>query len=112
VLASTKVEEVAMPDGSIAKVMLTSVFIEHGKLSYLTKRLADYEQEKKRTDKNGKVIAADNADLMANIESIGIAAIETLWNSKHELPLMDEVAWWRFGFECQRRPNEIAIRRL
>ncbi len=103
VLASTKIEEVMMPDGSTGRVMLASVFIEHGKLSYLTKRLADYELEKKRTDKNGKVIAADHADLIANIESIGIAAIETLWNSNHGLPPVDDLTWWEVWIRVSKK---------
>lgn len=114
VLASTKTEEVEMPDGSTGEVMLASVFVKHGKLTYLTKRLADFEAEKKRKDKEGKVIAADNADLMANIESIGIAAVETLWNSRHDLPSLDDLAWWevwvRVSRKSERERHTIAVR--
>jgi hypothetical protein len=60
--------------------------VKHGKLSYLAKSLEDYAQSKTRTDKTGKVKAADKADLIANIESIGVAAIEAFWTSKHPLP--------------------------
>lgn len=96
-----------------ADVMIATVFVKHGKLSHLTKSVEDYSRMKSRTDKTGKVIAADKADLIANIESIGIAAIEAFWTSKHPLPDLDDTTWWevwvRVGSESQRSRHESAV---
>jgi hypothetical protein len=96
-----------------ADVMLATVFVKHGKLSHLIKSVEDYSRMKSRTDKNGKVIAADKADLISNIESIGVAAIEVYWTSKHPLPELDVVTWWevwvRVGSESQRGRHESAV---
>lgn len=94
-------------------VMVATVFVKHGKLAHLTKSVEDYSRMKSRTDKTGKVIAADKADLIANIDSIGIAAIEAFWTSKHPLPDLDVVTWWevwvRAGSESQRVRHESAV---
>ena len=94
-------------------VTVATVFVKHGKLAFLTKRVEDYSRMKSRTDKTGKVIAADNADLIANIESIGIAAIEWFWTSKHPMPDLDVSTWWevwvRVGSESQRGRHESAV---
>ena len=94
-------------------VMVATVFVKHGKLSHLTNSVEDYSLVKSRTDKTGKVIAADKADLIANIESIGIAAVEAFWTSKHPLPDLDVATWWevwvRVGSESQRSRHESAV---
>lgn len=110
ILSSTKTEKVEMPDGGSAEVMLASVFVKHGKLTYLTQRVAEYEAMKMRADG----VAIDNADLIANIESIGVAAIESFWNSKHSLPGLDEMAWWevwvRVTKEAERERHVAAVK--
>ena len=97
----------------VTDVMVATVFVKHGKLSHLTKSVEDYSRMKSRTDMTGKVIAADKADLIANIESIGIAAIEAFWTSKHTLPDLDVATWWeawmRVGSESQRGRHESAV---
>lgn len=110
ILSSTKTEKVEMPDGGSAEVMLASVFVKHGKLTYLTQRVAEYEAMKMRADG----VPIDNADLIANIESIGVAAIESFWNSKHSLPGLDEMAWWevwvRVAKEAERARHLTAVK--
>jgi hypothetical protein len=94
-------------------VTVATVFVKHGKLSRLVQQVEDYSQAKTRTDKTGKTIAADNGDLIANIESIGVAAIEAFWTSKHPLPELDVLTWWevwvRVGAESQRSRHEAAV---
>jgi hypothetical protein len=94
-------------------VMVAIVFVKHGKLSHLAKSVEDYSLTKSRMDKTGKVIAADKADLIANIESIGIAAVEWFWTSKHPLPDLDVATWWeiwvRVGSESERGRHERAV---
>ena len=96
-----------------AHVMVATIFVKHGKLTFLMKRVDDYSRKKSRTDKTGKVIAADHADLIANIESIGIAAIEAFWTSRHPLPDLEVATWWevwvRVGSESQRGRHESAV---
>jgi hypothetical protein len=94
-------------------VTVATVFVKHGKLARLVGQVEDFSRMKTRTDKKGKTIAADNANLIANIESIGVAAIEAFWNSKHPLPDLDVTTWWevwvRVGTESQRRRHESAV---
>lgn len=94
-------------------MMVATVFVKHGKLCNLVKQVEAYSEAKTTVDKNGKVKAADRADLIANIESIGIAAIEAFWTSKHPLPDLDVATWWevwvRVGSESQRNRHEKAV---
>jgi Subtilase family len=96
-----------------ASVTVATVFVKHGKLKRLVEQVEAYSRMKTRTDKSGKKIAADNADLIANIESIGVAAIEYFWTSKHPLPELDVVTWWevwvRVGAESNRSRHESAV---
>lgn len=112
-LASVREESVELPSGEVAAVIVATVFVKHGKLTYLIKRVEDYARVATRTDKNGKVIHADHENFIANIESIGIAAIEAFWNSKHPLPAMDVAVWWevwvRVGSEAERGRHEDAV---
>lgn len=94
-------------------VTVATVFVRHGKLTRLVEKVEAYSRMKTRTDKTGKAIAADNADLISNIESIGVAAIEVFWTSKHPLPELDVMTWWevwvRVGAESQRSRHETAV---
>ncbi|MDB5733170.1 MAG: hypothetical protein JWQ03_3065, partial [Variovorax sp.] len=94
-------------------VRVATVFVKHRKLGHLVKQVEAYSEEKTHLDKNGKVKAADRADLIANIESIGIAAIEAFWTSRHPLPDLDVATWWevwmRVGAESQRSRHESAV---
>ena len=113
-LENVRQEPVVLPGGEEAIVVVATVFVKHGKLTYLTKRVEDYAREATRTDKTGKIIHTDHEDFIANIESIGIAAIEAFWTSKHPLPAMDVTAWWevwvRVGSEAERARHEDAVK--
>ena len=112
-LENVREESVEQTGGQDAKVIVATVFVKHGKLTYLTKRVEDYARMATRTDKTGKVIHADHEEFIANIESIGIAAIEAFWTSKHPLPAMDIAVWWevwvRVGSEAERGRHEDAV---
>ncbi|MEQ1853647.1 MAG: S8 family peptidase, partial [Chthoniobacteraceae bacterium] len=114
-LENVRQESVVLSGGEEAVVVVAKVFVKHGKLTYLTKRVEDYAREATRTAKTGKVIHTDHEDFIANIESIGIAAIEAFWTSKHPLPGMDVAAWWevwvRVGSEAERARHEAAVER-
>jgi Subtilase family len=94
-------------------VTVATVFVMHGKLTRLVEQVEAYSRMKTRTDKNGKTIAADHADLIANIESIGVAAIEYFWTSKHPLPELDAATWWevwvRVSAKLERSRHENAV---
>ena len=93
-LKNVRTESATNPDGEPVETIVATVFVKHGKLSYLTNRVEDYANKKIRTDKKGKLIRADHEDFVANIESIGVAAIEAFWTSKHPLPDLDDDSWW------------------
>jgi hypothetical protein len=113
-LENVRQESVMLPGGEKAVVVVATVFVKHGKLTYLTKRVEDYARDATRTDRTGKVIHIDHEDFIANIESIGFAAIEAFWTSKHPLPEMDVAVWWevwvRVGLEVERGRHEDAVK--
>jgi hypothetical protein len=113
-LKNVREEVVVQPNGEKSVTVVATVFVKHGKLSYLFKRVEAYAQRATRTDKSGKIIHADYENFVANIESIGIAAIEAFWTSKHPLPEMDVAVWWevwvRVGSELERGRHEDAVR--
>lgn len=70
---------------------LATVFVPEGKLDILIQKLNDYLDSKKDSPK-GK---PRNQDLIANIASIRMAALEALWTDTPEsLPQDDEAIWW------------------
>ncbi len=114
VLESSRVETVMLADGGTAPVVVATVFVKHGKLTHLTKSIEEYAQSKTRTDKKtGKIIKCDHEEFIANIESIGIAAIEAFWTSRHPLPDLDVATWWevwvRVASEAERARHEEAV---
>ena len=84
VLKNVRTVQEAAADGSMQATTIATVFVRDGKLSYLVSRIQAYAKEAKR----------DNEKLVANIESIGLAAIEAFWTSKHPLPELDAETWW------------------
>lgn len=114
VLENSRVENVTLADGETVPVVVATVFVKHGKLIHLTKSIEDYAQSKTRTDpKTGKIIKCDHEEFVANIESIGIAAIEAFWTSRHPLPALDVATWWevwvRVASEAERARHEEAV---
>lgn len=84
VLKNVRVEVTAGADGTTLRTIVATVFVKEGKLSYLIDRVQEYAAGAKR----------DNKRLVANIESIALAAIEAFWTSRRPLPPLDEPAWW------------------
>lgn len=116
-LKAVRQVESASPDGSIQVTTVATVFVRHGKLSFLTKRIDDYVNERKTTiskgEHKGEERALDHEKLIANIESIGIAAIEAFWTSVHPLPDLDVETWWEVwiwsGSEAKRARHEQVV---
>lgn len=72
-----------------ASVMLATVFIPEGRLSYFIKKLEDYSTEQISTGK------AKNERLFAGISEIHIAALESFWTDDESLfPQSDDPFWW------------------
>lgn len=70
-------------------IMLATVFIPEGKLSYLVKKLEDYITELTKTGK------PKNQRLVASISEIHLAALESFWTDEGALfPVSDEPFWW------------------
>lgn len=80
--------ETQAADGTKQKTTVATVFVAHGKLTYLTKRVEDYAN--KQTDKG----YPKQQEFVANIASIGLAAIESFWTSRHPLPALETETWW------------------
>lgn len=105
------------PDGTILTTTIATVFVRHGKLSFLTKRIDDYVNERKTIITKGKhkgdERSLDHSKLIANIESIGIAAVEAFWTSPHPLPELDVETWWEVwiwsGSEAKRARHEQVV---
>lgn len=117
VLNSIRHEETTLADGTHEATTIANVFVKHGKLTFLTKRIEDYAAERKilitKGKRAGKEQKADHEKLFTNIESIGIAAVEAFWTSRRPLPDMDIVTWWevwvRAASEFERARHEDAI---
>lgn len=62
------------------EVPVATVFVKHGALIYFTRRVKDY------AEKNTKTGDPRNQPLIANISSIGLAAIEAYWTSPSPPP--------------------------
>ncbi len=116
-LQNVRQEEVTLADGSKETTTIATVFVRHGKLSFLAKHIEDYAAEHRTVITKGKragqVMKLDHESLIANIESIGIAAIEAFWTSRHPLPGMDVETWWemwvRVSTEAERSRHEDAV---
>lgn len=100
-LQNVRYEESALADGRKATTTIATVFVRHGKLSFLAQRIEAYAASSK------------NQKLIANIESIGIAAIEAFWTSRHPLPDLGVQTWWevwvRVGSNAERARHESAV---
>lgn len=84
VLKNTRLELVPQAGADPLPIIVATVFVRDGKLSSFIDRVNAYAAAAKR----------DNMPLIANIESIALAAIGAYWTSKHPLPELDENVWW------------------
>ena len=110
-LKNVRTIQVQQSDGQPATVTEATVFVKHGKLAYLTKRVAEYADPAKDTDKG----AEKHRKFVANVASIGLAAIEAFWTSLHPPPELELLTWWEVwvragGSEAKREIIHAAIR--
>lgn len=71
-----------------------AILVPFGQLEALASKVAAYaDPSKDRTNKEG-VTSPRNADLLANIDNIGVAALEALWTEPEPLPGSEETLWW------------------
>jgi hypothetical protein len=96
VLKNVRTIEVGRPDGTVAQATAATVFVRHGKLSYLFKRIAAYAAEAPR----------DHEPFVANIESIGLAAVTAFWTSRHPLPDLNADTWWEVWVRAGSSPAQ------
>lgn len=83
------------------EIMLATVFIPEGKLTYFTKKLEAYTGERLASGK------PKNLNLIANISEIHLAILESFWTDTEELfPQSDNPFWWevwlRIGSDRQK----------
>jgi Subtilase family len=81
--------------------MFAVCFVPDGKLDYFVKRIEQYRDEDTRKGR------PKNAPLVANIESIRLAAVDALWtDDPARLPGEDETRWWEIWL---RKGGDAAI---
>ena len=72
-----------------AGVMLATVFVPEGRISYLIGKLEGYSAEQRPSGK------AKNERLVAGISEIHLAALESFWTDEESLfPQSDDPFWW------------------
>lgn len=71
-----------------------AILVPFGQLKTLAKKVSAYaDPSKDRPNKEG-VKSPRNANLLANIDNIGVAALEALWTEPEPLPETDDPLWW------------------
>lgn len=75
------------PDGIVTSA---AILVPFGCLDKLEKKIADYSDPSK--DKK----RPSHAELLQNIQSIRVAALEALWTDSDEIPKIDDEVWWEF----------------
>jgi len=79
----------------VGEVTRAAIFVPHGQLKILEKKINDYaDPSKDSKNKKGEITGPSNADLLNNIHSISIAAFDALWTDPETLPESDELAWF------------------
>ena len=74
-------------------ITCASILVPYGQLDSLASKIEAYADRSKDTHSK-KGVTPSNADLLANINSIGSAALDALWTEPEPLPLTDEPLWW------------------
>ncbi len=90
------------PDKNGQMVQAAAVFVPYGKLEIVEKLITAYSQSPQSAAK------PKNAALLANVDSISLAALEALWTEDAPLPPPNEERWWelwirRLGGEWETR---------
>jgi len=79
----------------IGIVTKAAIYVPHGKLKELAKKIEAYADPSKDTkNKKGVVTGPKNAALLANIASISVAAFDALWTDPEPAPASDESVWF------------------
>jgi hypothetical protein len=109
--------------GTITKVAL---FVPFGRLTTLLRKVEAYADPSKdgKPDNQGHR-HPKNEELLANVASVGVAALEALWTDPYPLPAENIPTWWemwvrradgpwedRFLSECGRLGIEVPDQRL
>ena len=81
--------------------MMAVCFVPDGKLEYFIKKIQEYRDEQTLTGK------PKNQSLVANIETVRLAAVDALWtDDRVRLPSDDAPAWWEIWL---RKGDQSAI---
>ncbi len=96
VLKNVRTIHVGQPDGTTKPATVATVFVKHGKLTHLIKRVEQYGADAER----------DHEAFVANVESIGLAAVEAFWTSKHPLPDLTTESWWEVWVRAGGGPEK------
>lgn len=82
---------VRMEDTEEGPVTCAAISMPLGRLDVLAQKVADYGDPEKdsREKKNPR-----NAELLENIDAIGVAALDALWMEPEPLPEAEDMLWW------------------
>jgi len=82
-------------DTEQGRVTKAAIFVPHGQLKVLVRKIEAYADPAKDShDKLGRITGPANAALLANIASISVAAFEALWTDPESLPAADALTWF------------------
>lgn len=89
------------PQGEVTKA---AIFVPHGQLDALEKKINDYaDSSKDSRDNDGNVTNPRNAPLLNNIHSISSAAVDALWTDPDPLPELNEIVWFEMWIRREDR---------
>ncbi len=88
-LLNVKYRETA--EGTITSA---AIMVPFGQLDSLVKKVSAYANPEKDTTNKDGIKSPKNADLISNIEKIGVAALEALWTEKEPIPHDNNSIWW------------------
>lgn len=83
-----------------------AILVPFGQLKTLSAKILAYaDPTKDSTNKEG-LVSPKNANLIANIDSIGVAALEALWTESEPLPQASESIWWELWISRAQRAEK------
>jgi hypothetical protein len=86
------------------EVTKAAIFVPHGQLKALEKKIKDYAA-KDRRNKKGEITGPYHKKLLNNIHSISIAALEALWTDPEPLPAPQDSVWFEFWIRRDDRTD-------
>lgn len=75
-------------------VTCATVMVPYGQLTVLAKKIEQFADPARDSEKKDGTKTPRNAALLANIDAIAVAAFDALWTEDTPLPPAEELRWW------------------